>query len=308
MQALITGASGFIGRNLYTRLLQEDKIKSIVCVSRTKNPDFIGYPLKQVQVIRCDLSDEEDVIKLFSKCSPNIIFHLAANPLPQLNEKNPSQILRDNVIGTQHICHYCPSEIQLIFTSSITVYGSITNGYIPDEESPCVPLSVYAATKIAAEKIIDAYRIQNGIKPYYLRLGATIGKYMTHGLVYDIMRKLKSPTQYLELFGDEPGTSKVYTHVDDVISAMMTFMKYPLTYTHYNICNSDVLTVLDVAKIVMRVSNIHKPIKWLGNNSIWRGDNMLLRARSKYIIPYWERKYINSTKSVEQATYDIIST
>ena len=157
--------------------------------------------------------------------------------------------------------------------------------------------SVYATSKIACENLLWVYREYKGIIPTAVRLGATIGKKMTHGLIPDLVRKLKDNNETLELIGSKPGTSKVFTHVDDVIDGLLLLKNKEVDIV--NLCLHDNISVEKITELAQSCLNISKPISWTG--STWKGDNLILRANNSLAINLgWRPKYNTSEKAIER--------
>jgi UDP-glucose 4-epimerase len=136
---------------------------------------------------------------------------------------------------------------------------------------------MYGVSKVAAENIISFY---NHLYPVILRLGATVGPNLTHGIIYDFIRKLQGPDEFLEVLGDEPGSSKPFLHISDLDVPMELAINGVLggAWNVYNVCNSDQASVKDIAEAVKSVTGINKEVKWLGSGANWKGDNNVLRA------------------------------
>lgn len=265
MKVLLTGGTGFIGRHLAKALSLTEDVRRL-----SRNQD-VYYSI--------DIKDAVSVKDVLNSYKPDAIVHLAGNPSSKLDDNNPTLISQDNIIGTQNLLHYAPEGCRFIFASSVLVYGDT-----PDHVSEvdiCRPTSVYGATKLAGEALVSAYTKMGRVNGVSLRLCATVGKGLTHGIVYDIIKKLYSDSPNLQLLGAKPGTAKPYIHVRDVCDCV-----YDLLHTTkdingvFNISNEDILTAERIGKIISDAFEINKPIEFLGENSIWKGDNNKLLINS----------------------------
>jgi dTDP-4-dehydrorhamnose reductase len=133
--AWITGAGGLIG-NYLTRIAAEKEL-----------------PRRARPILRdeLDLTDYQRVAALFRQDSPKAIFHCAALSRSPECEANPALAYKVNVEVTRVLCELA-HDVPLVFFSSDLVFDGRTGNY--DESSPINPLSVYAETKVAAEKIV----------------------------------------------------------------------------------------------------------------------------------------------------------
>lgn len=322
MKILVTGGTGFIGSHL-TKQLRESYSgihNQVYTVSRTRlkggspqngyffhtpiGHDNMGYCQRDLMHITADLSDRESACKVMKTFNPDMVFHLAANPLTKMGD-DPFKIMHDNMMSTQYICEYAKQDCRVVFASSIVVYGT-TNGTKPSESSDIQPTSLYGVSKHAAEGIVNVYTQLGRIRGVNLRLCATVGAGVTHGILYDFVRKLQSDSPDFELLGDMPGSNKPYLYIDDAVSAFMS-MCDPSFSGVYNICPDDNITVHFIANLAKTVTGISKPNKWLGSAANWKGDNPeLMACNNKAKNNFWQPKFNNSGDAVTQAIRDIM--
>jgi nucleoside-diphosphate-sugar epimerase len=154
---LITGGSGFIGKN-YCLHNQTDEILA------TYNndglfPEFVRKNnLRNVNPIKCDLTDKEDVKKLYGHV--DVCLYLAANSDPSLSVKDPEKDRQMNVDAIKNFTEQCKAD-KFIFFSSGAVYDGLQGKVSP--ESKIDPKLPYAISKLAAEqhikKNVDNYTI-----------------------------------------------------------------------------------------------------------------------------------------------------
>ena len=284
MKVLVTGATGFLGQRLVMDLLKEGHHE---VVTMSKKPIFAT----KTKHYCCDLGFTNPESKHYSFFSdvcqsetPDVIFHLAGNPLSRLDEQAPHSILIDNIIGTQKILHYAPQNCRVILASTVIVYGDWLLKETPsaryEESFKTDPTSVYGMTKRAAESLIEIYTSSERVNGVSLRLCATIGPNLTHGVIKDFMTKLKSPSTHLEILGDPPGSTKPYCHINDAVAAIKLIGFSELSGV-FNVVPDDTITIEKLAHCVMDNFNIHKPIKWLGEDANWKGDNRAIQISNK---------------------------
>ena len=309
MKVLITGAHGFIGRNLFQRLLYEDSFSEIILLSRKLRAKEYSPPhkiIKQYSINLGSLDEKENSDKkirdLLQTEKPDVIFHLAGNPTVKTDPDKPNQILADNITSTHQLAYYAPEGCKIVLASSVIVYGNwLYNdiGLKPyNEEHRTEPISVYGATKRASESILDSYVEAGKIKSVYARMCATVGKGLTHGVVFDFIRKLYSLNSNLEALGDEPGSFKPYCHIRDVVNALVLLAKSEASGA-YNIVPDDYINISQVASAVMKGLGIHKPVKFLGSKSNWKGDNKYLICDNKKLKELgWNLKFPNSYDAI----------
>lgn len=270
-RVLVTGASGFIGGAL-SKYLEETTDWEVHKAGRS-------LPREE----RChhqDLTNPRSVGSLMAKVKPHTIFHLAANPSTRPVTGDINGIIRSNVDMTHNLCYHCPKMCRFIYASSVLVYGDSQHVWF--ERSRPSPTSVYGATKLASEAIVDAYTSQREIVGSSLRLCATVGPTTDHGIVYDFIQKLSTKDSHLEALGVEPGTKKPFIHIDDVCSAFK-WLATNLFLGPFNLTAHNSLTVAGVASAVMQAMGVHKPIRWLGQGATWKGDNAYINVDCSHI-------------------------
>ncbi len=266
-RVLVTGGNGFLGSAL-VKYLKNISENDVYTLSRGEGDN---------KHFQCSLLEEWKLKECLNICQPDIIYHCASNPNVRPDINNPNQILMDNVIGTFNLIHnlkFCP---RVVFSSSITVYGEFSKGSPPNWTTRENPISVYAATKLACENLINVYTSQGKIDGTSVRIPALVGVNSTHGLIHDLIRKLTSSSEKLELFGDEPGTEKPFCDVNEIAEIL-----YLCAIKHYDYGQillagtPTTATVKQAAEAVMKGLGVYKRIHWLGKQATWSGDNPLV--------------------------------
>lgn len=279
-KVLITGTSGFIGSNLL-ETISKSKDVEIFTLVRKKSRQY-----NNVKEYLVDITNYEEVKRVFDIEKPDTVIHLAANPIIKPDKDNPNKIWVDNVLGTNNLVNSCQKGVRFVFASTITVYGD--SKQVCSEYMKCYPTSHYAATKLACEQILQI-AVNNGLDPVILRICANVGKNSTHGVVHDFIRKIKSNPEKLEVLGDYPGSSKPYLMVEDTVNAIIKACDYqicsgPLTgpINTFNITNNNSLNIEQLANSVLEAMGEKREIVWLGEGANWKGDNKVIHA-SNYL-------------------------
>lgn len=294
MFTLLTGASGFIGRNILEQLHIDH---TLLCTYRKEKPEYFK---NKCLAVYCNLEHEDEVKQLFERYPIDTILHFAANPLTRFNKDKPNELIDSNIKVTNNLLAFCKSETKFILASSILVYGDCTHK-ITEEVDICQPTSIYGTTKLACENLLNFYVQEKGIHDIVLRMSATVGKYSTHGLLHDLIYKIQTQDE-LHLIGKHPGSQKPFTHVDDVILAVRhALQSRPTTF---NVCPNDNMTVFEVANELATYLNIQKRVVW--TNSSWTGDNNFLLCNGSY-FQNLQPKYTTSKEAVRAAINDIFN-
>jgi len=149
MKILITGSNGLLGQKLVYLLKTKSNIECIA-TARGENRvnDKDGYIFETL-----DLTNLENVISIISKHRPDCIIHTAAMTNVDECELNPEQCHLNNITATSNIVEACKNyNPHLIYISTDFVFDGEAGPYT--EEDIPKPLSIYAKSKLEAEKII----------------------------------------------------------------------------------------------------------------------------------------------------------
>lgn len=273
MKALVTGGAGFIGSHLVDYLISQGK-KVIVfddfSTGSALNLDYsrvekviVGNLLTEINTLRQAVSEVDTV------------YHLAANADIRGGINNHQVDIDQNIIGTYNVLEACylGDVKRIIFTSSAAVYGEPDIIPTPETYAP-TQTSLYGASKLAAEALIQAYSEYYGIQSFIFRFVSFVGERYSHGVVYDFVNKLLCDPTYLDILGDGL-QEKSYLYVKDGIEAMMRCVNQLSELKNIiNVGHFESLSVKDLASVVideMRLSDVN--IVYKGGSRGWVGDS-----------------------------------
>jgi len=222
MQCLVTGAAGFIGSNLTDRLLAAGH--SVVGLDNfsTGRSAFLEQArvCDRFRLVEGDLRDMPTLIE--AARGVQIVFHLAANADVRHGAEHPRKDLEQNTIATHNVLEAMRTAgvKRMVFSSTGSVYGEPQVFPTPENSPFPVQTSLYAASKLAGEALIQAYCAAFGFQGYIFRFVSILGERYTHGHVYDFHRKLLADGTRIEVLGDGK-QRKSYLYVQDCIDAML---------------------------------------------------------------------------------------
>ncbi len=227
MRLLVTGASGFIGRNI---LLAIPRTWEVVALYRSENTDFLHFiqfhQLGHVQPMPCDLTDAHQVSRTMTQVGRDFegCLALASNTSIPGSIEQPVQDLMANAVGLLHLLQSCTFE-HLVYLSSGAVYIGLTGLVSPASAvSPTLP---YAISKLAAEQYVRAF-----VHFHETLRCATIIRFFGAYGPYEPARKLYSKLVHQFAFERNPhftivGDGENYIdamYVDDAIKALMAVL------------------------------------------------------------------------------------
>ena len=277
MKALVIGGAGFIGSHLCDVLLKEGH--RVICLdnfslgTRENVRHLVGQ--EEFVLYEADAAQRNELREVFQKERPEYVFHLAANSDIQASAENPDVEYQNTYTTTFQILS-CMREFevkQMFFASTSAVYGDM-RGLLLDENTPGLsPISYYGAAKLGSEALISAFSYMNEMNVLVFRFPNVIGPRLTHGVIFDFLKKLEGNPEKLEILGDGKQT-KPYIYVTDLIAAIIRFMNVGAPgVTLYNVGAEGETSVTQIADIVCRELGLENVrYAYTGGESGWRGD------------------------------------
>lgn len=276
MRVLVTGGAGFIGSHLIDRLVGRGD--SVVVLDNLSSGQlaFIQNHIDDgnVSMVNGDLRSLEDVMKAMSM-DVDTVFHLAANPDIRLGTRVTNTDLEQGTVATYNVVEAmrrCDVK-RIAFASSSVVYGEGAPMPTPENHGPCMPISLYGASKQAGEGLISSWVGTFGLQAWVFRFANIIGARGTHGVIFDFIHKLKADPSRLEVLGNGL-QEKSYMEVGDCVDAILHVMQTaqePLNL--YNLGSHDTASVRRIAEIVVEVTGCtDASIEYTGGDRGWAGD------------------------------------
>ena len=253
LRALITGAAGFIGSHLQERL----EITGYEVIGL----DNLRWSTRQMKnLVIGDVRDKELVDFLVSQVDE--VFHLAAIINVDYANEHPEETIDINIKGTVNILEAVKKHgKKLIFASTSEVYGSSQTDKI-SETHPLDAQSVYAATKVAGDRLCKAYADTWGVDARILRNFNTFGEHQrfdSYGGVIAIFVDRALHNKPPVIFGD--GLQE-----RDYISVLDALSGYELVASHgragepINIGTGRTITIKEIASLVQKYTGCPDPV------------------------------------------------
>ena len=275
MRALVTGGAGFIGSHLVDRLVARGNKVLVVDNLSSGVLDFISEHIEngKVEFSNTDLKDLEALKPLMQ--GVDIVYHLAANPDIRLGTRITDTDLTEGTIATYNVLESMRlADVKKIaFASSSVVYGEDAPMPTPEDYGPCLPISLYGASKQAGEGLIGAWVGTFGLQAWIFRFANIIGERGTHGVIFDFIHKLKKDPSRLEVLGNGL-QEKSYMEVGDCVDAMLHVISNTNESINlYNLGSNDTCSVRNIAAIVVRETGCtDASIEYTGGDRGWAGD------------------------------------
>lgn len=275
MRALVTGGAGFIGSHLIDRLVARGDKVSVVDNLSSGVIEFIQGHIDSGAVTfhNADLKDLNGLVPLMDGI--DMVYHLAANPDIRLGTKITDTDLNEGTIATYNVLEAMrlAGVGKIAFASSSVVYGEGAPMPTPENHGPCLPISLYGASKQAGEGLIGSWVGTFGLQAWIFRFANIIGERGTHGVIFDFIHKLKADPSRLEVLGNGL-QEKSYMEVGDCVDAILHVIENTdANINLYNLGSNDTCSVRNIAAIVIRETGCDgASIEYTGGDRGWAGD------------------------------------
>lgn len=256
---LVTGASGFVGANLF-KTISSTRDDVYALVQREKNWRLAD--VKNEQILAADLNDSAAVKNLISSISPQTIFDCVAYGAYPF-EENSSLIYQTNFQAVTNLVGMLAEQpiAAFIHAGSSSEYG--TNCSAPAESSVCTPDSHYATSKLAAANYLTFMGKRHQFPCVNLRL------YSVYGQLEDTSRLMPNLLRQA-LAGRMPPfvdarTSRDFIHIDDVCASfvMAAARMHPGLYgENFNIGSGKKTTIADLATVTKTLFNVDEEARF----------------------------------------------
>jgi len=275
MKYFITGCAGFIGSNLTDRLLAAGHTVIGYDNFSTGQEQFIALALQSSNftLVRGDTLELDTMID--AMIGTDFVFHLAANADVRSGIELPRKDLEQNTIATYNVLEAmrANSVRQIGFSSTGSVYGEATVFPTPEDAPFPVQTSLYGASKLAGEGLIQAYCEGYGFQGYIFRFVSILGERYSHGHVFDFYKKLIKNPHELHVLGDGH-QSKSYLYVQDCIDAMLHVIERVQDKVNiYNLGTDEYCEVNESIRWICTHLGLSPRRIYAGGERGWVGDN-----------------------------------
>jgi GDP-4-dehydro-6-deoxy-D-mannose reductase len=290
MRALVTGATGFVGRHLI-EALQEAGYETLAC----------GGP-HDTGALPIDLLDLSSLRAAFELGRPHVVFHLAASTFVPDSLASPMATYVTNVRGTANVAQAqreyiggTGANVRLLFTSSAEVYGAQPPDAYPLRESIAPsPANPYAASKAAAEMLLLGEARSFGLDVVIARAFNHIGpgqsdRFAVANFAAQLAKIAAGAAP--QLYVGNLDAKRDFLDVRDVVHAYVALARDGARGEIYNVCSGTARSIRDVLREL--IVTAHVPVEVRDDPSRQRpsdvplslGDPSKLRAATG-----WEPK------------------
>jgi UDP-glucose 4-epimerase len=252
MQAVVVGASGFIGSHLVDGLLAAGfRVKALarhlpglISPAAQTNPALTLSPLSMGDGLALQEAME----------GAKLVFHLASGSLPQSSNRDPQADVQVNLLGALKVLEAArQAQVQrlVMVSSGGTVYG--VPQQVPIVEGhPTEPTCSYGISKLAIEKYVALYRQLHGLDGLVLRVANPYGERQrldaTQGVVPVFLGKALRG-EPLQIWGDG-STVRDFLHISDVVTALLAAAHYRGEERLFNVGSGEGLSLNQLVELL----------------------------------------------------------
>jgi len=253
MRVLITGNEGFIGSHLQENL--EKKGYEVVGLdnrlwsTRKMNNTVIG-DVRDAQLVDFLVEQSDEV------------YHLAAQINVDYGNEKPNETVDINIKGTLNLLEACRKHgKRMIFASTSEVYGTSQTEKIT-EEHPLDSQSIYAASKVGADRLCKSYADTYDVDVRILRNFNTFGpwqRFDSYGGVISIFTNRALSGKPAVIFGDGE-QERDYIWIDDAVAGYELIAERGVRGVPINVGSGTTVTVNEIARLVQKYTGCPNPI------------------------------------------------
>jgi UDP-glucose 4-epimerase len=275
MHYLVTGGAGFIGSNLVDRLLHDGHSVVVYDNFSTGQERFLEQASQspRFRLERGNLLDTEHLTTAMR--GAEMVFHLAANADVRFGTQHPRKDLEQNTIATFNVLEAMRTNSirKIAFSSTGSIYGEPDVFPTPEHAPFPVQTSLYGASKLACEGLIEAYCEGFGFQGYIFRFVSILGERYTHGHIFDFYKRLRDNPHSLHILGNGK-QRKSYLYVQDCIDAMLLAVERSNEQVNiFNLGNDDYCQVNDSVGWISKHLGLQPELSYSGGERGWIGDS-----------------------------------
>jgi CDP-glucose 4,6-dehydratase len=296
---LVTGATGLLGSWLVRALVERGA--AVVAIIRDWVPEnelFRSETLSRVAVVRGDVQTQETIERALGEYEIDTVFHLAAQTIVGIANRNPISTFESNIRGTWAVLEACrrsPMVRQIVVASSDKAYG--THERLPySEDAPLQGRHPYDVSKSCADLIAQSYATTYNLPVCVTRCGNLYGggdlnwNRLVPGTIRSALRG-ESP-----IIRSDGSYIRDYFYVEDGVLAYLTLAEQmaarrELAGEAFNFSNEIQVTVLELARLILHLAGgeaLELDVRGEASNEI---AHQYLDATKARVMLGWQPRY-----------------
>ena len=260
MRVLITGGAGFIGSAVARRFIEttDDHICILDKLTYAGNLDSLepiaGNP--RYSFVRADIGDRRAVASVFSRFSPDVVMHLAAESHVDRSIDGPAAFIETNVVGTFALLEAAleywrglgasrAESFRFMHISTDEVFGTLGSEGLFREDTPYAPNSPYSASKASSDHLVRAWRETYGLPTIVTNCSNNYGPYHFPEKLIPLMILNALGGKPLPVYGRGENI-RDWLYVEDHAAALMLVARHGEIGQSYNVGGRNEMRNIDV--------------------------------------------------------------
>ncbi|MFC1951007.1 GDP-mannose 4,6-dehydratase [Chloroflexota bacterium] len=287
MKVLITGITGFVGSHLAEFCLKNGI--EVFGTKRWRSPlNNIKSISTQINLIDCDLRDENSIASVINMVKPDRVFHLAAQSYVPTSFSAPRDTFETNIIGTLNLLEAIKqSDLDPLIhiCSSSEVYGQVYENEIPiNENNQLRPQSPYAVSKVGEDLVAYQYYKSYGLKTIRTRAfthtGPRRGSVFVCSAFAKQIAEIESGRTNPILYVGNLDSVRTFLDVRDIVHAYWLTLEKCTIGDVYNIGGSITMTIREMLDILLAMSTMSNSIEVEVSKELLRHSDVTLQIPS----------------------------
>jgi dTDP-glucose 4,6-dehydratase len=261
----ITGADGFIGSHLCESLVSSGQfnVKALVNYNSFNSFGWLDQSTalgsENLTVVSGDIRDHSFISKTME--GVDFVLHLAALIAIPHSYTSPESYVQTNVLGTLNVLEAARAAgvKRLIHTSTSETYGTARSVPIA-EDHPLTAQSPYAATKIAADKLVESFYLSFDMPVVTVRPFNTYGpRQSARAVIPTVISQMLSGKRTISLGSSSP--TRDFSYVSDTVAGFETILKSTLGLgSTFNLGTGFEISILDTVKLIADIMGVEVEI------------------------------------------------
>lgn len=266
---LISGLNGFCGSNLALHELKRGN--TVIGIVRDKNAKTRPEIQEKCTIIRGDICDFDLVKRVISDYEIDLIYHVAAQSIVKIANKNPMNCYHSNILGTINIMEAVRQvnpKIKIVCASSDKAYG--THDKLPyTEDMKLQPDDPYSTSKACADMIAQSYHKTYGLDVNVIRCANIygVGDMNLSRIIPNTIRQIKQGKQP-QLYAGVVNYKREFIYIDDVCEAYQIIAQKGIKGEIYNIGDTEFFTIGDLVNKIGALMNYGGVYEIIGKDFI----------------------------------------
>jgi NDP-hexose 4,6-dehydratase len=255
----VTGAEGFIGSHLVEGLVRRGhRVRAMVLYNMFSSAGWLDTLdpaiTDQVDVVFGDVRDPASAREVVE--GAEVVYHLAALGSVPYSYSAPRSFVDTNTIGTLHVLEAvraCETP-RLVHTSTSETYGTARSVPI-SEAHPIQAQSPYAASKVAADKLVESYHLSFGVPAVTLRPFNTFGpRQSARAVIPQVITQLAGGSSQLMLGALDP--TRDFTYVTDTAQAFIELGTAPASAVLGELFNCGTGKDISIGRLAREIADL----------------------------------------------------